>query len=158
MTAPVSFRGAAPVGHMTELGPVEAGAILYLRLWSDGPDAQTQVWNDFATALGPVQGRKVLKSFEALCALCARHGRRPLIRHNVTCNCVGADESCFANFIGYASEGAREDAMLIAVNIVRPDVAGTLVGLAEDFGFALKRMGLKAGRLAQHPLRHTTFH
>ncbi|WP_299844981.1 hypothetical protein [uncultured Roseovarius sp.] len=159
MNAPVSFRGAAPVGHMAELGPVEAGAILYLRLWSDGPDSQTQVWNDFATALGPVHGRRVLKSFEELCALCARHGRRPLMRHNVSCNCVGADESCFANFIGYASEGAREDAMLIAINIVRPDIAGTLVGLAEDFGFALKRMGLKADRLAQQqPRRHTTYH
>ena len=159
MNAPVSYRGAAPVGHMTELGPVEAGAILYLRLWSDGPDAQSQVWNDFATALGPAHGRKALKSFEELCTLCARHGRRPLMRHNVACECVGADESCFANFIGYASEGAREDAMLIAINIVRPDMAAALVGLAEDFGLALKCMGLKADRPTQKPPgRNTIYH
>ncbi len=139
-------RGGAPVGYVTELGPVEAGAVLYLRLWSDGPDAQAQVWNDFATALGPTSGRKVLKSFESLCDLCVRHGRRPLMRHNVTCKCLGADESCFANFIGYASEGEREDALLIATTLVKPDIAPSLVALAQDFGLALRQMALKANR------------
>ncbi len=55
MTAP--HRGGAPVGFVTELGPVEAGAVLYLRLWCDGPDAQTQVRTDFAAALGQKRGR-----------------------------------------------------------------------------------------------------
>jgi len=144
MTGSASHRGGAPVGFVTELGPVEAGAVLYLRLWCDGPDAQAQVWNDFATALGPRYGREALKSFETLCDLCARHGRRPLMRHDVTCKCLGADESCFANFVGYASEGDREDALMIATTIVRPDMAAMLVSLAQDFGLALKRMALKA--------------
>ncbi len=144
-------RGSAPVGYITELGPVEAGAVLYLRLWCDGPDAQAQVWNDFATALGAEKGRKVLKSFETLCDLCVRHGRRPLMRHHVTCKCLGADESCFANFVGYASDGEREDAMLIAINIVRPDIAPVLVSVAQDFGFALKQMALKASRPITKP-------
>ena len=149
MTTPAPFRGGAPVGHISDLGPVEAGAILYLRLWSEGADAQSQVWNDFATALGTAQGRKALRSFETLFALCKRHARRPMMRHSVQCSCVGADESCFANFIGYASEGAREDALLIAMNIVRPDVAAMLVGLAEEFGVALKRMALKADHVVR---------
>ena len=141
---PPPHRGGAPVGYVSELGPVEAGAVLYLRLWCDGPDAKAQVWNDFATALGPKSGRKVLKAFETLCDLCVRHGRRPLMRHNVTCKCLGADESCFANFIGYASEGEREDALLIATTIVRPDMAPSLVGLAQEFGLALRQMAIKA--------------
>ncbi|MCX7561432.1 hypothetical protein OS190_17850 [Sulfitobacter sp. F26204] len=146
MNARTPHRGGAPVGYVTELGPVEAGAVLYLRLWCDGPDAQAQVWNDFATAFGPEHGRKVLKSFESLCDLCVRHGRRPLMRHHVTCKCLGADESCFANFVGYASEGEREDALLIATTIVRPDIAPSLVGLAQEFGLALRRMAVKADR------------
>lgn len=141
---PPPHRGGAPVGYVSELGPVEAGAVLYLRLWCDGPDAQAQVWNDFATAFGPKSGRRVVKSFETLCDLCVRHGRRPLMRHNVTCKCLGADESCFANFIGYASEGEREDAFLIATTIVRPDMAPSLVGLAQEFGLALRKMAIKA--------------
>lgn len=155
MNAMAPHRGGAPVGYVTELGPVEAGAVLYLRLWCEGPDAQAQVWSDFATALGSEGGRKALKSFECLCDMCVRHGRRPLMRHHVTCKCLGADESCFANFIGYASEGAREDALLIATTIVSPDMAPALVGLAQDFGLALKRMAVKAN----HPItRPTTLH
>lgn len=142
--APPSHRGGAPVGFVTELGPVEAGAVLYLRLWCDGPEAQAQVWNDFAAVLGAQTGRKVLRSFETLCNLCVRHGRRPLMRHHVTCKCLGADESCFANFIGYASEGAHEDALLIATTLVRPDMAPPLVGLAQEFGLALRRMTTNA--------------
>ena len=155
MNAMVPHRGGAPVGYVTELGPVEAGAVFYLRLWCDGPDAQAQVWNDFATALGPEGGRKALKAFECLCELCVRHGRRPLMRHHVTCKCLGADESCFANFIGYASEGEREDALLIATTLVRPDMAPSLVGLAQDFGLALRRMAIKADHSNKKP---TTLH
>ncbi|WP_425456116.1 hypothetical protein [Aliishimia ponticola] len=144
-------RGGAPVGFVTELGPVEAGAVLYLRLWCDGPESQDQVQNDFATALGPHQGRLAVKSFEQLCALCTRHARRPLMRHHVSCKCLGADESCFANFIGYASEGEREDALMIATTMVNPNMAPALVGLAQEFGLALRCMAVKAGNSFDTP-------
>lgn len=150
MNAMTPHRGGAPVGYVAELGPVEAGAVLYLRLWSDGPEAQAQVKQDFATALGPEPGRKAARSFATLCDLCARHGRRPLMRHHVACKCLGADESCFANFIGYASDGEREDALLIATTLVRPDVAPLLVGLAQDVSFALRRMSIRASGTAPH--------
>lgn len=146
MTTAGARRGGAPVGFVSDLDPVAAGAVLYLRLWCDGPDAQAQVCTDFATALGPEQGRRVLKAFEGLCDLCIRHGRRPLMRHHVACKCLGADESCFANFVGYASEGERENALLIAMTIVRPDIAPSLVGLAQDFGLALRQMAITAQR------------
>nr|WP_167647661.1 hypothetical protein [Mameliella alba] len=133
-------RGSAPVGYLSELGPVEASAVLYLRLWNDGDAARTEVWSDFARHLGSTEGRHALGAFEELCALCARHCRRPLMRHHVTCKCLGADESCFATFIGYASEGQREDALLLAMTLVRPDIAPILAALAEDFGLALRRM------------------
>ena len=151
MTPP--HRGGAPVGYITELGPIEAAAVLYLRLWCDGPQAQSQVWNDFATALGPENGRKALKSFETLCDLCVRHGRRPLMRHHISCKCLGADESCFATFVGYASDGDREDALLIATTIVRPDMAPVLVGVAEAFGLALKRMVIRTDQPITKPTR-----
>ncbi|MEM6635731.1 MAG: hypothetical protein AAF667_07550 [Pseudomonadota bacterium] len=155
MSAAGSHRGGAPVGYLTELGPVEAGAVMYLRLWCDGPDSKRQVWSDFANALGPQEGSEALRSFECLCDLCVRHGRRPLMRHHVSCKCLGADESCFANFIGYASEGERDDALLIATTIVSPNMAPALVGLAQEFGLALRRMALKAERYSEIP---TTLH
>ncbi|MGJ8627398.1 MAG: hypothetical protein ACSHXB_10615 [Sulfitobacter sp.] len=139
-------RGGAPVGFITELDGIEAASVIYLRLWCNGPDAQASVWNDLTSSLGPTQGRKALRAFEDLCSLCTRHGRRPLMRHSVNCKCLGSDESCFANFIATAATGDREDAMLIATLLVRPDVAPLITSLAADFGLALKRMKLIAPR------------
>ena len=138
-------RGGAPVGMIEELSAIEAGAVHCLRRWSDGPAAQADIRYDFAATLGKDAGQEALDAFEGMFTLCARYGRRPLMRHSVSCKCLGADESCFANFVGYASEGAREDAFLIAATMVRPDMAGALVGLAEEFGLALRRISLKAG-------------
>ncbi|MDJ0995648.1 MAG: hypothetical protein QNI90_18865 [Dinoroseobacter sp.] len=140
MTDASLHRGAAPVGYVADLDPVEAGAVLFLRRWYHGPTAQAQVWNEFAGALGPVEGRRALKSFETLCDLCLAHCRRPLMRHDVGCKCLGSDEACFANFIGYATEGEREDAVLIATALVSPNVAPMLVSLAQDVGLALRCM------------------
>ncbi|KIN64650.1 hypothetical protein Z946_3542 [Sulfitobacter noctilucicola] len=146
MTDIAENRGGAPVGFITELDGIEAASVIYLRLWCDGAESQSQVWNDFASCLGADQGRRALNTFQELCALCTQHGRRPLMRHSVNCKCLGADEACFANFIATAVMGEREDAMLIATLIVRPDVAPLLASLATDFGLALKRMNLRAPR------------
>jgi hypothetical protein len=139
-------RGGAPVGFITELGSIEAASVIYLRLWCDGPVSQSQIRNDFANGLGADQGRKAIQSFEELCTLCARHGRRPLMRHSVQCKCIGSDESCFANFIATAVDGEREDALLIATLLVRPDVAPLIASLATNFGLALKQMHLASPR------------
>ena len=45
MNQAAPHRGGAPVGYVAELGPVEAGAVLCLRLWCDGPDSQSLVLN-----------------------------------------------------------------------------------------------------------------
>jgi hypothetical protein len=146
MSAAQKNRGGAPVGFITELGAIEVASVIYLRLWCDGPVSQSLVWNGFARGLGPDQGSKAMQSFEELCRLCVRHGRRPLMRHSVQCKCIGSDESCFANFIATAADGEREDALLIATLLVRPDVAPLIASLATNFGLALKRMHLVSPR------------
>ncbi len=155
-----SNRGGAPVGYITELDSVEAASVIYLRLWSNGPDSRAQVRSDFSTALGTDLGSKAARSFEQLYALCASHGRRPLMRHSVECKCLGADESCFANFISAAADGEHEDAMLIATLLVRADMAPVVASCAADFGLALKRMHLSAPRdlSPNHQYNNKTLH
>lgn len=133
-------RGSAPVGFVNELGTVEAAAVLYLRMWCSGTEAQTRVWREFSETLGPTDGRSALMSLEKICNHLARHGRRPLMCHKVGCRCVGADEACFASFIGAMAEDARDDAWLIATILVRPTSAAVLFGLAETLGFAINRI------------------
>lgn len=155
MTYQVSIRGAAPVGRISDLPPLEVSTVLYLRLWCDGPRAQEQVWNDFAGRLGPAAGREAVRALEDLCSLCARHGRRAFMRHQPTCECLGADEACFANLVAHAVEGEREDALLIATLLVRPDVSLLLASAAQTFGLALKRMALRADHRAQQATPQT---
>ena len=140
MKQDVLNRGGAPVGFLSQLGPVEAGAVLYLRLWCSGARFQAQAKDDFAKSLGIKNGNHAFKSFIELFNLYSGQARRPLMHHDVHCKCLGADEACFANFIGYASEGDREDAFLLASTVVRPDLAPSLINFAAEFGMALKRM------------------
>lgn len=149
MNAMVPHRGGATVGYLEELGPVESGAVRFLRLWCDGPESRNQVRHECAAALGADQGRLAVQSLEHLCDLCVSHGRRPLMRHHVACKCLGADEACFAHFIGYASEGEREDAFLLAATIVNPNMAPALVGLAQSVGLALRRMALRSAHASE---------
>ncbi len=135
-------RGGAPVGLVHNLSPVEAGAVLYLRLWCDGAEPRGRMKAELEGQLGSGPGFQAYEAFDSLCGMCLRYGRRPMVRHQLGCKCLGADESCFANFIGYASEGAREDAFLLAANLVRPDVAMMMVTLAERFGLALRQMAM----------------
>ncbi|MTH99008.1 hypothetical protein [Roseibium sp. RKSG952] len=139
MSAPNS-RGGAAVGRLSDLSPLEAGAVMYLRLWSEGADGRADAASDFDIALGADQGRAAMLTLDRLCSLCAHHGRRPLVRHGLGCACLGADENCFAQMIAAASEGAREDAMMMASLIVRPDFAPALASLSEELGLALRRM------------------
>ncbi len=140
MNQPLPMRGAKAVGVMDELTGIEAASVIYLRLWFSGSREQARVRSDLFMALGREQGDRALRSFENLCELCVRHGRRPIMRHSVECRCLGSDESCFANFIATAADGQREDALLIATLLVRPDVAPLVASLAAEFGLALKRM------------------
>ncbi|MDP5219326.1 hypothetical protein Q5Y75_19075 [Ruegeria sp. 2205SS24-7] len=131
-------RGGEVVGRVDDLAPVEAGAVLFLRMW--GRNDRAQEARDLRLMREVDAGSRALETLERICALCAQHGRRPLMRHSLGCNCLGADENFFAQMIGAAADGVREDAMMLATLIVRPDFAPALAALSEEFGLALKTM------------------
>jgi len=159
MNSARSHRGAAPVGHISELPGLEAASVIYFRLWCEGPERQQEVWSDFHACLGETQANEVSHSFHELCSLCCLHGRRPLMRHSIGCKCLGADESCFANFVAAAAEGDREDALLMATLIVRPDMAPMITSLATQVGLAMKRMQLRAPvKKVERVPEHVTIH
>lgn len=160
MTMPPDQRGGATVGHLQDYDAITAASVVYFRMWCNGADTQATVIQDLTLSLGLGRGRKAAEAFGELCGMCARHGRRPMMRHALHCKCVGADEASFAHFIAAAAEGDRDDAMMIAILLVRPDVAPLVTSLAADFGLALKQMNLAAPRaMAQmSPQPQPTFH
>ncbi len=151
--SPKAPRGGAPVGQLRDLDPIEAASVLYLRLWCEGETGRARLHQDFVTTLGPSQGEAAVGAFEDLCGLCTQCGRRPLMRHSMSCACLGADESCFANLIALAGEGEREDAALLASLIVRPGYALPVADLAASVALAFRQMMVGA-QLTTSPTLH----
>ena len=136
-------RGAAAVGRLAELDPVEAGAVLYMRLCWNAPDALERMTEDFVSLMGDDAGRHAARGFHQLSQLCHGHARRPLCPHSLNCACLGGDEACFARMVASAADGAREEALMMALLLVRADMAPLITGLAQDAGLALRRMSLR---------------
>lgn len=133
-------RGAAPVATLDTLSSVEAQAVRGLRRWCEGTEGRAALTAELTRQLGEAPGQHAVAALDGICGVFVRHGRRALMRHCLDCLCVGADEACFATFVATAAEGPREDAMLMAMLLVRPDAAPQLVSLAQDFGLALLLM------------------
>ena len=164
MTPIQGLRGAASVGRLMDLGPVEAGAVLYMRLSWTNPDALDLLERDFVPLLGLSAGQAAARGFLQMASLCQIHGRRPLCPHSQTCACLGGDEAWFAHLLASAAEGASEEALMMALLRVRADFAPVLAALAQDAGLALHRMTLRAVSAASRtdtpaaPAAGTTFH
>lgn len=137
-------RGGASVGLLNDLPPLEAGAVRYLRHWFSGAEARSDLHQAFHGKLGAPIAESAFESFGALCDFCVKHGRRPLVRHGMTCSCLGADENCFANLVAAAAAGDLEDAELLASLIVPPKRAHQLCHLAVQCGLYLQQISQNA--------------
>lgn len=133
-------RGGTAVGLLTELPPLEAGAVRYLRHWFGGAEARADLYQTFRELLGADLADSAFDAFGRLCDFCVKHGRRPLVRHGMTCSCLGADENCFANLLAAAATDQTGDAALLASLLVRPQQVQTLSALAAQFGLLLQQV------------------
>lgn len=147
MSAPPPPGGAAVgalVGHLDTLPPLGELSVRALRRWCDaGTEALAR---DLGLTLGEDGGEEAASALDALFRQGLAASRRPLMRHDRGCPCLGADEAVLAALVQAATEGEREDALLLACLLVRPDLAPRLVHLAQAAGLALAR-GLAARRL-----------
>lgn len=152
------IRGAAAVGQLTEVMPWEAELILNMRLWQDGVAGQTQVWNAYARTFGAEDARRKLKSFERLLWVIDANMLRPMVRHVVTCPCIGSDEAVFTNMVRLASDGDLHEASLIATLLVRPAQAEQVALLAGEVGTATRDLARghntsRTARVTPRPMR-----
>lgn len=149
-------RGGTTVGTLSELPPLEAGAVIYLRHWFSGAETREQMRRDFEAGFGPGLAEAAFAAFGCLCNFCVAHGRRPLVRHGMSCNCLGADENCFANLVAAAAEGQAGDTQILASLIVQPGKAQELAQLASECsGFLQQIMGPALPVRAARPVTAT---
>lgn len=158
MSTAAFARGGATVGSLSALPALEAEAVLCLRHWFSGPSARSRMHSQLISNLGESGAQEAVRHFGRLCTLCLSHGRRPLVRHGLHCDCLGADENVFANFIASAAEGDHADAMMMATLIVTPQMAPGLMSAAAGFGQALKQATARRMPPQQPPAAHETIH
>ncbi|WP_089885253.1 hypothetical protein [Citreimonas salinaria] len=135
-----SSPGSMVVGRLTDLAPWEAGLILSLRAWMEGPAGQAEVWNGFARSFGGAEGRVEMHRFETLLVTLCENARRPLVRHGGGCACIGVDEALFCTLVREAAGGDLAEAAAIAGLLVKAGQAGPVADLAAQVGRAMQRM------------------
>ena len=147
---PGAEAGGATVGDLRAMDGARALAILMFRDWFEGGCGQARVADLFEEALGAAAGPVATDAFGACLDGLGRHARRPLVRHALQCNCVGADEAVFAQLLESAATGAREDAMMILSLIVPGDRGVLLLREAEAAGLAIMRVARTMARGSTH--------
>ncbi len=137
-------RGAAPVGYLRDLLPLELTAVLYARCWCEGAASRARLEGDFRQVLGPEDAVEALATFDALMEITITRARRPLMRHGLACQCFGGDECALANMIAAAAEQDRDEAMLFASILMSGAAAFEAVCLAGLLGRAFLRIARAA--------------
>ena len=133
-------RGGATIGHLSTLDDWEALLIRELRLWCHGPEGQAEVWNGFAVNLPPGTADTEMRVFEDLIRTMATYARRPLVRHDVQCDCLGADEAVFLQIVKSACSGELHDAAMVAALAVMPAHAERVALMAAQVGTSIQRI------------------
>ncbi|MEP0963962.1 MAG: hypothetical protein ABJQ70_00830 [Roseobacter sp.] len=140
MTPDHHARGGAAVAVLSRMDAWEANLVLNLRLWCLGPSGQNEVWKELQTALPTRDARNACRAFDVLLNTLIANSHRPLVRHDVGCSCVGADENIVVNLVRTAAEGHLNDAALIATLIVGPSQAEHIAMLAGEVGTCMQRI------------------
>lgn len=140
MISAPSFRGAAPVGQLYELPPLEMTVIVYLRMWCDGGQGRERVRQGFILAFGSKVGAIHNATFSSFVLVLIHRSRRKIMWHQESCQCFGGDESAVANMVAAAAAGDMEEALLLAAHLVPAEVAKELMKPAEEVGLAFDQM------------------
>ncbi|WP_299962993.1 hypothetical protein [uncultured Roseobacter sp.] len=139
-------HGGVSVGCLSALDPWEALLVRELRLWCEGPEGQATVWNGFALHLPQGTAAKEMRVFEDLIRTLSTFARRPLVRHGLQCDCLGADEAVFLQIVRAAAEGELGDAAMVSALVVLPAHAERVALMAGQVGLATQK--IHAGQCA----------
>jgi hypothetical protein len=151
-------RGAAAVGMLADLPPLERLAVTLLRHWCEGPVRQDQVAQDLIQTLGDARGTEAIRDLAALIDGMLAGARRPLMRHDGRCPCIGCDENAFANLVASATAGDHEQAMAFALVLMTPACAFEAVQNARMAGLAMLLLIRKQGQITALPPVSATRH
>lgn len=132
----------APAGRLAELPVRGAAFVLCFRLWCEGPESQTRVWNALARTFGPAAARGHLRVFEEFVTLVVRAAPRPLKRRHAHCPYLTPDEQRLGLLVAGTSGRHAETTAPSALLPGHADEGSSLAALAERVGLALAQVAL----------------
>ena len=134
------IKGATPVAVLSDLSTEEHLAVYYFRCCFEDPSVLMDIHREFCSYLGKKVADRTIGALKVLITKLQKDGIRKLTRHQLSCNCVGVDENCFAQLVTRATLDDKKDAMLIAVLLSDSYVAAELVYIAEDLGNGIRAL------------------
>lgn len=149
-------NGTAPTTRLSELTPLNARFVHYLRLWEEGETGVSRIGEELTGHLGPAKGERVAEIWCALCDLLAQYGHRPLEIMPAGSTGITGDEAGFAQLVALAAETRREDAMFAALMMVRPDITPIVISLATQAGLSIRQSDLCAQARPRPASHHGT--
>jgi len=149
-------NGATPVGFLTELTALEATAISLLRAWCNSEETQFEVITNLILNLGSKKGNQVAEYLRNICNILFLHSRRTFMRHNMDCQCIGADEAYFATIILSASNNNIEEAKSISSLFINPSLLADFLIITKELGSAIKILNNTRANYDQSPVNICT--
>ncbi|PZX16211.1 hypothetical protein LX81_02062 [Palleronia aestuarii] len=147
-------RGALPVGLIDEADAITRSAIILLRCWCTGGESRKHIAAQFRDVLPAEAARDAVRDFDALMELTLAAARRPLMRHELDCRCMGGDENAFAQMIVAGAAGDHDDALLFACVLMTGPAAFEAGRLSIALGQPFLRLATAHGR-DPHPTHST---
>ena len=134
----IKNAGEVAVTSMDQISDFEKKSVFLLRY------ADKLLDNDNIITLPPTLQR-LLANAESrykvlnLLHVFAQHSKRPVVRHQPNCMCVGADENVFCNMLRLSLHGQNNEAMILGSLLVEASHLVTLVRRVTDVAHLIDR-------------------
>lgn len=138
-----------PAAWLRELSRTERDVIAILRRWRLGSKDQAEFRALLNQHLGSVHARQTQDALEMLLTTCQQTARHSLSVQPPDCETVSFDEVNLAKMVVCAAQNRREDAMMIACMMLRPDASPLAVASAQALGLGLARLQIRLNRHAR---------
>jgi len=132
--------GATPVGFLVELDEIEEKSISFLRSINSHSHHRFDLTSNIIICLGHLKGKEFIKCLEKIGNILFVHGRRKFEQHDVSCQCIGADEALFAEIVRTSNTGRKDDVITMSSLFVNSELIIPFVELIEEFGLELKEL------------------
>jgi len=139
MTAMPVPRGGETIASLRSMEPWQSELIVLLRTWCSGPEGPSDVMDKLRVNLSHSEAVDAYRAAGRLLQKVSETTYRPLVRHGISCPCVGADEALLVHLVRLASDGQLQDAALMAGLLSGPSHAEHIGILAGELGEILRR-------------------